>query len=58
VDRRSAASSFAIMARVSDPIMPRAIWVDIAFLAGFSAFMLLLGTTLFKRTLECDCARE
>jgi ABC-2 type transport system permease protein len=29
-----------------------AIWVDVAFLAGFSAVMLLLGTTLFKRTLE------
>jgi ABC-2 type transport system permease protein len=97
---------FAIMARVSDPIMPRAIfgilntllyfpsgamyptesfpgwlralsimnperyavhalhelylkgaglgaiWVDVVFLAGFSAFMIVLGTTLFKRTLE------
>jgi ABC-2 type transport system permease protein len=29
-----------------------AIWVDVLFLAGFSAFMVVLGTTLFKRTLE------
>lgn len=29
-----------------------AIWMDILFLAGFSAFMLALGTMLFKRTLE------
>src|SRR5438067_11188620 len=97
---------FAIMARVSDPIMPRAIfgilntllyfpsggmyptesfpgwlralstmnperyavhalhelylkgsglsaiWMDMVFLAGFSAFILALGTVLFKRTLE------
>lgn len=97
---------FALMARVSDPLMPRALfgilntllyfpsgamyptesfpgWLralsvvnperyavhalhelylkgtgfaairgDVAFLAGFSAFMILLGTRLFKRTLE------
>jgi hypothetical protein len=29
-----------------------AIWGDGFFLAGFSAFMLALGTALFKRTLK------
>jgi ABC-2 type transport system permease protein len=29
-----------------------AVWFDILFLAGFSTFMLAVGTMLFKRTLE------
>jgi ABC-type multidrug transport system permease subunit len=29
-----------------------AVWVDVLFLADFFAFMLALGTALFKRTLE------